>query len=78
MKVDNIEDKGANDCILCFSCQDSTFEKSGYCLKCQRDMLRDICQIAVVAHARVETCDMPVWLENMENALEKFQMDDSI
>ena len=39
MLVHDIRDKESNDCILCLRCQDSTFENSGYCLKCQCMML---------------------------------------
>jgi len=39
MLVHDVRDKESNDCILCLRCQDSTFEDSGYCLKCQCDML---------------------------------------
>ena len=41
MEVDNIEDKEANDYVLCTNCQDTTFEESGVCVECQRDKLRE-------------------------------------
>ena len=44
MEVKDKNEMEGNDYVLCGQCQSSTFEQTGFCLKCQRDVLLKACE----------------------------------